>query len=133
MANLLDKAPGNTSLLHTTFWASVGVQTIGEVSAKDGKTMPTPRVYGAIFVLWFLLGLIAEAGREPARIAGALSVVVFLTLLIGKAGQKSTAGGNKVLKWLGDMGKLFSGVGSEGSGSGSSSGPTSENSGGIPA
>lgn len=84
----------NTGVLHSSFWAAIAIQTIG--NTKNG--LPPPRIYAGIFVLWFLLGLISGGGRQPARFAGGVALLTLLTIMLGKAGTTTLA-------WLSGFGK----------------------------
>ena len=82
---------GSKKVLHTTFWAMVVLNTIGSIDppGSGGRKMPAPRVYVAAVVLWSILGLVAEAGSNQARLAARLSYLVLATgALIGPFGKK---------------------------------------------
>lgn len=71
--------------------ASLGIATIGA-----GK-FPPPHRYTGIFLLYFILGLMANFGEGVARIAAALGGLVVLTLALGQAGVR-------LFSWIGGVG-----------------------------
>jgi hypothetical protein len=75
--------------LSATFWAMVGLQTIGAVDPLQGpRKMPSPRAYVAVVVLWTILHMLAEGSAKLARPAAALSVLtVIAATVIGPAGK----------------------------------------------
>lgn len=70
---------------------SLAIATVGA-----GK-FPPPSRYTGIIVLWFLLGIVAQFGRDAARFCSALSGLVLLAMAMGSAGQR-------LLAWLGGVG-----------------------------
>lgn len=84
------QAVASQKMLGGTFLAAVAIATIGQT--KGG--LPSPRRYAAIVLLWFIFGLVAELGRQPARFVGALAALVTLAMGMGTAGKRA-------LGWLG--------------------------------
>jgi hypothetical protein len=79
--------------LAATHAAALAVQTVGALDpfGKGKVALPSPRVYVAIFVLWSLLGLVAQGSERLARAAANLSVLVLLTAAVmGPFGAKLT-------------------------------------------
>jgi hypothetical protein len=72
----------NEKLLSSTLLAAIAVLTI---DLKRG--LPAPRRYVAVFLLWFLLGLVAQASPSAARAASRFSVLVLLTISMAVAGK----------------------------------------------
>jgi hypothetical protein len=60
--------------------AALGIATIGA-----GK-FPPPHRYTGIFLLFFVLGVIANFGAQVARVAAALGGLVVVTIAMGQAG-----------------------------------------------
>jgi hypothetical protein len=81
-------------LLSATLLAAIAVLTL---DLKRG--LPAPRRYVAVFVIWFILGLVAQGGPSSARAASRFSVLVLLTLTMAVAG--------KLTGFLDRVGELF--------------------------
>lgn len=86
----LGSAVASQKMLGGTFLAAIATATIGQT--RGG--LPSPRRYAAIVLLWFVFGLVAELGRQPARFVGALAALVTLAMAMGTAGKRA-------LGWLG--------------------------------
>lgn len=79
--------------------AALGIATVGA-----GK-FPPPHRYTGIFLLYFVLGILANFGEGVARVATALGGLVVLTLALGQAGVR-------LFSWLGGVGPRL-GISSE--------------------
>jgi hypothetical protein len=84
----------NEKVLSSTLLAAIAVQTL---DLRRG--LPAPRRYVATFVLWFILGLVAQGGPSAARAASRFSVLVLLAMSIAVAG--------KLTGFLDRVGELF--------------------------
>lgn len=80
--------------LAAELWAMIFVQTIGAVDVpKPGKPssgrrkLPAPRNYAAAFLLWAILGVIAQLGPRQAKIATAIGgSAILAAVMVGVAG-----------------------------------------------
>lgn len=79
--------------LAVTELGTLTVQTVGAFDPYGGETyLPPPRAYLAVWVLWGILGGLAELGGAWARWAANLSILVFLTsMVLGRFGPKAVA------------------------------------------
>lgn len=80
--------------------AAMGVQTIGAVDSTH--KLPSPRVYAVVWLLYWILGLVAAFGEGTARLAKAVGFVVLITLGMSKAGLAT-------IGWLQGIGGRLSG------------------------
>ena len=78
----------NPDSLQASFWTMILVQTIGSVDPVHGpRKLPAPRVYVTAVIVWAVLQLLADSGRE--RAAAAMGWVTVLTaLVVGGSGSK---------------------------------------------
>ena len=78
----------NPDSLQASFWVAILLQTIGSFDPVHGpRKMPAPKAYVTIVIVWAVLRLAADNGRE--RAASAMGWIVVLTgLVVGPAGQK---------------------------------------------
>ncbi len=78
--------------LAVTLMGALAVQTIGAVSPGQGRYLPSPRSYVAIYTLWGILGLLAELGERAGQWAARLSMLVLLTgAVLGPFGTKANS------------------------------------------
>jgi hypothetical protein len=79
-------------LLGSTLTAALAVETVGAIDPYGGRTyLPSPRTYLAIWIVWFVLGVIASAGGRASRTAGQFSILVLLAMMMGPFGKKAIA------------------------------------------
>lgn len=71
-------------------WACLGLVTLG--FDTQGARMPRPRRYAGVLIVFLILGLIAEAGRAPARLASAAGTTLTLALLLNVSVQQRLLG-----------------------------------------
>jgi hypothetical protein len=71
--------------------AALALATVGA-----GK-FPPPHRYTGVFLLWFVLGIVAGFGAGAARFCSALSGLVVLTMAMGVSGKRALA-------WLSGVG-----------------------------
>jgi len=91
-------------LLGSTLTAALAVETVGAIDPYGGRTyLPSPRTYLAIWIVWFVLGVIASAGGRVARTAGQFSILVLLTMMMGPFGEKTIALVTKVASIFGNQ------------------------------
>lgn len=95
--------PYSAGTLHTTFLAAVAIATLGAVVVK-GSSLPKPREYAAIFLAWFLLGIVSGFGRTATRWANTTSVLIVVVLLTQDAGARA-------VQWLSDTAAGLVGAG----------------------
>lgn len=77
--------------LETSLWAAMILQTLGAVDAPGSgpRKLPAPRAYAAIFIVWTVLGFVADSSAAAARAARTAAwVTVLATLVLGGAGQR---------------------------------------------
>jgi hypothetical protein len=77
--------------LAATMTAALAVEAVAATSPFGGKVyLPPPRVFLAIWLLWFILGLVAATGPRLARLAGQFSLLLLLTMaVVGPFGRKA--------------------------------------------
>lgn len=71
-------------------WACLGLVTLG--FDTEGARLPRPRRYAGVLLVFLILGLIAEAGRAPARLASAAGTTLTLALLLNVTVQRRLLG-----------------------------------------
>lgn len=77
--------------LATTMVAALAVEAVGATAPFAGKVyLPAPRTFLAVWLLWFILGLVAAVGPNAARLAGHFSLLVLGTMaIVGPFGKKA--------------------------------------------
>lgn len=81
--------PEQVNSLQTSFWVMVVLQTLGSVDmpGRGPRKMPSPRNYLAIIILWGVLQVIADTGRERGVVIFAW-VVVLAGMVLGPFGSQ---------------------------------------------
>lgn len=119
--------------LGATLSAALAVNTIGAIDPFGGSKvyLPAPRSYAATWIVWWVLGLVASAGPQPARLAGRFSFLVLLAMaMLGPFGAKAVAAFESLAGMYGPggsataAGSLSSSSGSSGSASAPASSST---------
>lgn len=118
-------------VLNATFWAAIGIQTLGAVDLlyKKGelrRKLPAPKSYVAIVVVWVILGWVAQISDNLARAAAALSGLILLTTLFVNTArpERYTTAGTRLVHFFNYIGDKFAPPAPSGTPGAGGGGPT---------